>query len=83
MPLTPPNYQGPYDNGGYYPLGVTVLTDGNPYGIVGAYFIRTGNPSNPGYPPEPGGAPNASWTLYTFPKAIDGSGSISGAGEIS
>lgn len=79
---TPPNYQGAYNNGAYYGLGATVLTDGNPYGIAGAYFIRTGNPGNPGYPPEPGGAPNASWTLYVFPKSIDGTGSITGSGEI-
>lgn len=79
---TPPNYQGAYNNGAYYGLGATVLTDGNPYGIAGAYFIRTGNPGNPGYPPEVGGAPNGSWTLYTFPKGIDGAGSITGSGEI-
>lgn len=83
MPSTPPNYQGLYNNGAYYSLGQTVLTDGNPYGIAGAYFIRSGNPGNPGYPPEVGGATNASWTLYVFPKSIDGSGSISGSGYIS
>lgn len=79
---TPPNYQGLYNNGGYYGLGATVLTDGNPYGIAGYYFIRTGNPGNPGYAPEVGGAPNGSWTLYTFPKGIDGVGSITGSGAI-
>lgn len=82
MPSTPPNYQGTYNNGAYYSLGQTVLTDGNPYGIAGAYFIRSGNPGNPGYPPEPGGATNASWTLYVFPKTIEGTGSIAGPGSI-
>jgi hypothetical protein len=78
MPTTPPNYQGLYNNGGYYALGATVLTDGNPYGINGYYYIRTGNPGNPGYPPGDTG----SWTLYTFPKGIDGAGSVTGSGEI-
>jgi hypothetical protein len=79
---TPPNYQGLYNNGGYYGLGATVLTDGNPYGINGYYFIRTGNPGNPGYPPSSDGTPNGSWTLYTFPKMVSGLGSITGSGNI-
>jgi hypothetical protein len=79
---TPPNYQGLYNNGGYYGLGATVLTDGNPYGINGYYYIRSGNPGNPGYPPSSDGIPNGSWTLYTFPKMVSGSGSITGSGNI-
>ncbi len=68
---TPPNYIGDYDNGYSYALNdVVSIPVGSPYGIVGSYFIRTGNPSNPGYPPEPGGATNASWTLYSFSKTI-------------
>lgn len=68
---TPPNYLGDYNNGYSYALNdVVSIPAGSPYGIVGAYFIRTGNPSNPGYPPEPGGAPNASWTLYNFSQTI-------------
>jgi hypothetical protein len=82
MPITPPNYQGAYNNGAYYSLGATVLTDGNPYGIAGAYFLRSGNPGNPGYAPAVGGATNESWTLYTFPKGIDGAGSVTGSGSI-
>lgn len=68
---TPPNYIGDYDNGAYYAIGdVVSIPVGSPYGIVGSYFIRSGNPGNPGYPPEPGGAPNASWTLYAFSPSI-------------
>ena len=68
---TPPNYIGDYDNGYSYALNdIVSIPTGSPYGIVGSYFIRTGNPLNPGYPPEPGGAPNASWTLYNFSKTI-------------
>lgn len=68
---TPPNYLGDYDNGAYYAIGdVVSIPAGSPYGIVGSYFIRSGNPGNPGYPPEPGGAPNASWTLYAFSSSI-------------
>ena len=67
---TPSNYRGDYDNGAYYALNDTVsIPVGSPYGIVGSYFIRSGNPGNPGYPPEPGGATNASWTLYS-PDAV-------------
>lgn len=68
---TPPNYLGDYDNGAYYAIGdVVSIPVGSPYGIVGSYFIRSGNPGNPGYPPEPGGATNASWTLYAFSSSI-------------
>jgi hypothetical protein len=68
---TPPNYLGDYNNGYSYALNdVVSIPEGSPYGIVGSYFIRTGNPSNPGYPPEPGGATNASWTLYSFSNKI-------------
>jgi len=67
----PPNYLGDYDNGYSYALNdVVSIPEGSPYGIVGSYFIRTGNPSNPGYPPEPGGATNASWSLYNFSQSI-------------
>ena len=67
----PPNYRGDYDNGAYYAIDdVVSIPVGSPYGIVGSYFIRSGNPGNPGYPPEPGGATNASWTLYSFSSSI-------------
>jgi hypothetical protein len=78
---TPPNYQGLYNNGGYYAIGDTVLTDGNPYGVAGRYFIRSGNAGNPGYAPEPGGATNGSWTMIVS-RGIDGSGSVTGSGAI-
>jgi len=68
---TPSNYMGDYNNGIAYGLNSVIsIPVGSPYGIVGAYFIRSGNPGNPGYPPEPGGATNASWTLYSFFKTI-------------
>ena len=68
---TPPNYLGDYNNGYSYALNdVVSIPTGSPYGIVGSYFIRSGNPGNPGYPPEPGGATNASWTLYAFSQTI-------------
>ena len=67
----PPNYRGDYDNGAYYAINdVVSIPAGSPYGIVGSYFIRSGNPGNPGYPPEPGGATNASWTLFDFSSSI-------------
>mgnify|MGYP000214891520 CR=1 FL=1 len=67
----PPNYRGDYDNGAYYAIDdVVSIPVGSPYGIVGSYFIRSGNPGNPGYPPEPGGATNASWTLFDFSSSI-------------
>jgi hypothetical protein len=67
----PPNYIGDYDNGYSYALNdVVSIPEGSPYGIVGSYFIRSGNPANPGYPPEPGGATNGSWTLYSFSEQI-------------
>lgn len=79
----PLNYIGEYANGGYYSLGQVVSTmAGNPYGIAGAYWTRTGNPGNPGYPPSYDGTPNESWTLYVFPKTIEGPGSITGPGSI-
>jgi hypothetical protein len=63
----PAAYKGDYDNGQYYALNdVVSIPEGSPYGIVGSFFIRSGNPGNPGYPPEPGGATNGSWTLYSF-----------------
>ena len=79
---TPPNYQGLYNNGALYAIGDTVLTDGDPYGINGAYFIRISNPNNPGYPPAVGGGSNDNWAPYGV-KSVTGSGSITGSGDIS
>jgi hypothetical protein len=63
----PAAYRGDYNNGAYYAINdVVSIPVGSPYGIVGSYFIRSGNPGNPGYPPEPGGATNGSWTMYSF-----------------
>jgi hypothetical protein len=75
---TPPNYQGLYSNGGGYGIGDIVLTDGNPYGSVGVYYIRVSDPGNTGYPPG-----NARWEIYNMPKSIGGPGSIAGPGNIS
>ena len=75
---TPPNYQGMYNNGGSYAVGQIVLTDGNPYGAVGVYYIRVSDSGNPGYPPG-----DFRWAIYTMPKTIDGAGSITGSGNIS
>jgi len=74
----PPNFQGAYNNGVSYGLNSVILADGNPYGIAGAYYIRSGNPSNPGYPP----GDTASWSIYNMPKGIDGAGSVTGSGNI-
>jgi hypothetical protein len=79
---TPPNYQGLYNNGVGYAIGDTVLTDGNPYGVNGSYFIRIGNPGNPGYPPAVGGGSNSDWAPYGA-KSVTGTGSITGSGDIS
>ena len=69
---TPTNYIGDYNNGYSYGLNdIVSIPAGSPYGIVGRFFIRSGNPSNPGYPPEPGGATNASWTIYNFTPTIN------------
>ena len=51
---TPFTLVGEYNNGASYNLGVAVYYNGGTY-------VRTGNPLNPGYPPELG-AINASWT---------------------
>lgn len=51
---TPFTLIGAYDNGASYNLGIAVYYNGGTY-------VRTGNPLNPGYPPEVG-AVNASWT---------------------
>lgn len=51
---TPFTLVGAYDNGASYNLGIAVYYNGGTY-------VRTGNPLNPGYPPEVG-AINASWT---------------------
>jgi len=45
---------GVYNNGYSYTLGDAVT-------YQGGFYYRTGNPLNPGYPPEPGSI-NASWT---------------------
>lgn len=59
----PAAYRGDYNNGGYYGLNdIVSIPVGSPYGTPGQFFIRSGNPSNPGYPP---GDTN-SWTLYSF-----------------
>lgn len=50
----PWNFIGVYDNGVSYNLNDAVT-------YAGGYYYRTGNPLNPGYPPEPG-VINASWT---------------------
>ena len=76
---TPPNYVGAYSNGVYYSIGQIIIADGNPYGIAGAYYIRSGNSGNPGYPP----GDTSSWSIYSMPKSIDGAGSITGSGDIS
>ena len=51
---TPFTLIGAYDNGASYNLGIAVYYNGGTY-------VRTGNPLNPGYPPEVGSI-NASWT---------------------
>jgi hypothetical protein len=76
---TPPNYVGSYNNGADYAIGDIILADGDPYGIAGAYYIRSGNANNPGYPPGDTG----SWSIYNMPKSIDGAGSVTGTGNIS
>lgn len=75
----PPNYQGAYSNGAAYPVGAVVLTDGNPYGYAGAYFIRISNGGNPGYAP----LYSDNWAVYSMPKGIVGAGSVTGSGNIS
>ena len=45
---------GPYNNGLDYGIGDAVT-------YLGGFYYRTGNPNNPGYPPQPGSI-NASWT---------------------
>jgi hypothetical protein len=61
---TPFTLIGAYDNGAAYNLGIAVYYNGGTY-------VRTGNPLNPGYPPEVG-AINASWTPIAE-KGADGS----------
>lgn len=51
---TPFTIVGAYDNGADYTYGDAVY-------YAGGTYVRTGNPNNPGYPPEPGTI-NASWT---------------------
>jgi hypothetical protein len=63
---TPFTLVGAYDNGAAYNLGIAVYYNGGTY-------VRTGNPLNPGYPPEVG-AINASWTPIAE-KGADGEGS--------
>ena len=74
----PPNYAGLYNNAAGYGVGAVVLTDGNPYGYAGAYFIRISNGGNPGYAP----LYSDNWAVYSMPKGIDGAGSITGSGDI-
>jgi hypothetical protein len=63
----PWNFIGVYDNGVSYNLNDAVT-------YAGGYYYRTGNPLNPGYPPEPG-VINASWT----PVADGGATGLTGA----
>jgi len=59
----PAAYKGDYNNGGYYALNdVISIPVGSPYGTAGEFYIRSGNPGNPGYPP----GTLSSWTLYSF-----------------
>ena len=59
----PAAYKGDYNNGFYYALNdVVSIPVGSPYGSPGEFYIRSGNPGNPGYPP---GDTN-SWSLYSF-----------------
>ena len=81
MSSTHPDYAGLYNNGAGYGLGAIVLTDGNPYGTAGGYFIRISNPNNPGYPPAVGGGSNDNWAPYGV-KSVTGTGSVTGSGSI-
>lgn len=59
----PAAYRGDYNNGISYALNdIISIPDGSPYGNAGEFYIRTGNPGNPGYPPTVAG----NWTLYSF-----------------
>jgi len=51
---TPWTFVGAYNNGLDYGIGDAVT-------YQGGFYYRTGNPNNPGYPPQPGSI-NASWT---------------------
>jgi len=66
---TPFTLIGAYDNGASYNLGIAVYYNGGTY-------VRTGNPLNPGYPPEIG-AINGSWTPIAE-KGADGSDGTNG-----
>ena len=81
MSSTHPNYAGLYNNGAAYGVGAVVLTDGDPYGTAGGYYIRISNPGNPGYPPAVGGGSNDNWVPYGS-KSVTGTGSITGSGDI-
>jgi hypothetical protein len=59
----PAAYKGDYNNGAYYTINdVVSIPVGSPYGNPGEFYIRSGNPGNPGYPP----GTLSSWTLYSF-----------------
>lgn len=59
----PAAYRGDYNNGISYSLNdIISIPAGSPYGNAGEFYIRTGNPGNPGYPPTVAG----NWTLYSF-----------------
>lgn len=59
----PAAYRGDYNNGIAYSLNdIISIPAGSPYGNAGEFYIRTGNPGNPGYPPTVLG----NWTLYSF-----------------
>ena len=59
----PSAYRGDYNNGISYSLNdIISIPAGSPYGNAGEFYIRTGNPGNPGYPPTVAG----NWTLYSF-----------------
>jgi hypothetical protein len=65
----PWTFVGAYDNGLDYGIGDAVT-------YLGGFYYRTGNPSNPGYPPKPGTI-NESWTPVADrgepgPAGIDG-----------
>ena len=63
----PPNYIGDYNNGYSYALNdVVSIPTGSPYGAPGEFYIRSGNPGNPGYPP----GTLSSWTPYVFSPTI-------------
>jgi hypothetical protein len=72
----PWTFVGAYNNGLDYGIGDAVT-------YQGGFYYRTGNPNNPGYPPQPG-AINASWTPVadrgeTGPAGADGAAGADGS----